>query len=553
MKRTNQYLSAFGLLFLVGCGIESEAFTDQQGNASERAATTRAALALPGYAYSARRDPTKDWKQYADAAKTGVSAASRSSSVAAASREVYDSRTDVANADLSKVPVWTDADIVTLFRATRDARYMVDDNNFIRRPSWLYPDDGCWVRAELAAIAAAEAGKPKPYKLFSFGNLTVATPNAPGGSVSWWYHVVPLVKNTSGQAYVLDAAIDDTRPLPWKTWLLKQVPVLTDVEVTIADSNAYHPGSPTIGGDAPSKDSVVSDLSYYLSAEWSRQSDLGRDPVTQLGYFPPWGNVGKDFDRDGKSDILWRNGSTGAVQISYMKGVTQSGTVGFSNTLGAEWRLAGTGDFDRDGRLDVIWHNGTSGEVQVWYMDKASKIGSGSVDRRMPDSLGWILAGADDFNYDGKTDLVWRNGITGYTQFWYLDNGLRVAGGANLDPRNLVKDNSGWSFAGTGDFNRDGKTDVVWRNGSSGETRIWYLDGMTKQGEASLSVSVTDSSGWRLFSVRDFNYDGRVDLLWHNGNSGETQLWYLDGFNITGSSPLPIVVADSSGWSGAGY
>ncbi len=552
MKRMNEYLSISGALFAIGCGVAPQAATDQQTDERDSVAVTRAALEPPTSAYSAHRDAGKDWKQYAEASQSGLHATSRSLSTSSA-LGVYESRVAVAAADLSRVPVWTDAEITTLFRATRDARYMVDESGFVRRPSWLYPDDGCWVRAELAAIAAVEAGKPKPYKLFSFGNLTVSTPNAPGGSVSWWYHVVPIVKNTSGQAYVLDAAIDPTRPLPWKTWLLKQVTTISDVEVTIADSGAYHPGSPVTGGTPPTKDSVAMDLSYYLSAEWARQNDLSRDPVRVLGYSPPWGNVGKDFDRDGKSDILWHNASTGEAQIWFMNGPATTGTAVFSNTPGSDWRPVATGDFDRDGATDVVWHNGVTGEAQVWYMQNATRVGAVTIDRRMPQSSGWAFVGADDFDYDGRTDLAWHNGTTGYTQIWYLDNGLKVARGSNLDPRSLVKDSSGWRFAASADFNRDGRTDVVWRNANSGELRVWYLDGMTKKGEGRFAPSFADGLGWRLFSARDFDYDGRVDLLWQNGSSGELRTAYLDGLVASGTADLPVLVTDDSGWFGAGY
>jgi hypothetical protein len=551
MKRTIHGYSIIGSLFVVGCGVAPE--TDANENSHESSARSVVALERPANPYSAHREPNTDWKLYGDAANTKVAAATRSVSTQASTRYVYDSRVSVAAADLSKVPVWSDADITMLFRATRDARYMTDSGNFVRRPSWLYPDDGCWIRAELAAIAAAEAGKTKPYKLFSFGNLTVSTPNAPGGSVSWWYHVVPIVKNTSGEAFVLDAAIDATRPLPWKTWLLKQVPTLADVEVTIADSNAFHPYSPVTGATPPTKESAMQDMSYYLDAEWYRQGDLGRDPVTALGYFPPWANVGKDFDGDGRSDLLWHNGSTGEAQVWYMNGSTPINFGSLVNTLSSEWDLVGSGDFDRDGKTDLIWHNGASGEVRVWYMVNATRTASVTVDRRMPGSSGWAFVGADDFDYDGRTDLAWHNGTTGYTQIWYLDNGLKVSRGSNLDPKNLVKDSSGWRFAGTADFNHDGRTDVIWRNGNTGETRVWYLEGMTKKGEGRFSSNLIDSSGWSFFSARDFNYDGRSDIVWHNGSSGETQIWYLDGVTTQGSATLPVYVSDDSGWSRAGY
>ena len=33
-----------------------------------------------------------------------------------------------------------------------------------------------------------------------------------------------------------------------------------------------------------------------------------------------------------------------------------------------------------------------------------------------------------------------------------------------------------WTIAAIGDFDRDGRDDLVWRSGTTGEVRIWYLD-----------------------------------------------------------------------------
>jgi len=74
-------------------------------------------------------------------------------------------------------------------------------------------------------------------------------------------------------------------------------------------------------------------------------------------------------------------------------------------------------------------------------------------------AAGWTIAGMDDFNADGKADLLWRN-AAGQHQIWLMNGATRISGTTLATVMAAP-----WTFAGTGDFNGDGKADVYeWRN-----------------------------------------------------------------------------------------
>ena len=48
-----------------------------------------------------------------------------------------------------------------------------------------------------------------------------------------------------------------------------------------------------------------------------------------------------------------------------------------------------------------------------------------------------------------------------------------------LGPADLGVVPSGWTIAGTGDLNSDGFADILWRNTTSGDVVIWFMNGGT--------------------------------------------------------------------------
>jgi hypothetical protein len=81
------------------------------------------------------------------------------------------------------------------------------------------------------------------------------------------------------------------------------------------------------------------------------------------------------------------------------------------------------------------------------------------------------VIGTGDFNGDGLTDLLWRNGTT-VTDWLGNSNGGFTANWSNFN-RSVP---TSWHVAGTGDYNGDGVDDLLWR-GSDGTITNWLGTG----------------------------------------------------------------------------
>ena len=195
--------------------------------------------------------------------------------------------------DPAKLPLateWQSADeMLKRFQAMRDYRWLQtgDRPNFSRRLTWLYPDDGCFARAALAVMNLKTWGNEPPSKVFAFGNLLVKTANSLSGSVSWWYHVAPLVQ-VSGQKYVLDPALEPTAPLKLEEWLARMSQDISKLEVAVCGSGSYVPSDDCVKDTDGVETTAAVDINDYLRAEWSRMVQLQRDPSEVLGANPPW-------------------------------------------------------------------------------------------------------------------------------------------------------------------------------------------------------------------------------------------------------------------------
>jgi len=248
-----------------------------------------------------------------------------------------------------------------------------------------------------------------------------------------------------------------------------------------------------------------------------------------------------DFDRDGKPDLVWRNLNSGVVTAWLLNNTTTLGTQVLwpaTNVGDAAWAPVATGDFNADGKPDMVWRNTTSGRVIVWFMDGLTTTGTAVIwpVTNAGDSL-WVPMAAGDFNGDGKTDLVWRNSSTGRVIVWYM-NGVTTTGTAVIWTASNPGD-SAWVPLVAGDFNADARPDLVWRNATSGRVVVWLMNGVTTTGTTAIWTATNPGdSAWLPQAAGDFNADGKTDLVWRNTTTGRVIVWLMDGVTRTGTTAL---------------
>jgi hypothetical protein len=140
---------------------------------------------------------------------------------------------------------------------------------------------------------------------------------------------------------------------------------------------------------------------------------------------------------------------------------------------------------------------GTGGEVTIWDMNSNRIVGGGSATQNGTKAdLGsyWTIAGTGDFNYDGYTDILWR-GAGGEVSIWDMNNNQVIGGGAVTLNGTAANTGTYWEVAGTGDFNHDGYADILLR-GAGGESLIWNMNNTQISGKRK-----SNSLAFRVFPV----------------------------------------------------
>lgn len=248
---------------------------------------------------------------------------------------------------------------------------------------------------------------------------------------------------------------------------------------------------------------TVNDQNAWASVDWT------------------WDVVGAgDFNGDRRDDLLWRR-VDGTIS-NWLGTATGGFTINDANawtTISNAWKIVGTGDVNGDGIDDIIWRH-LEGPLSNWLGTKTGGfiINDGAAFTNV--TTDWQVTGTGDFNGDGYDDILWRHS-NGTISNW-LGN---MAGGFTVNDLNAwTSAPTDWFVVRTGDFNGDGLEDILWRN-SNGTISNWLADtsGGFTPNDANAMIAVPLS--WSIWDTGDFNGDGRDDILWRNFNTNQFTNW----------------------------
>ncbi len=247
-----------------------------------------------------------------------------------------------------------------------------------------------------------------------------------------------------------------------------------------------------------------------------------------------------DFNGDGNPDLLYWNNHTGHISVWFMGGtdnvVKQGGhEISPDGTSNLAWKPFAAGDVNRDGHPDIAYWNKRTGHISIWFMGGTNGVVKQGSQEIVPDgtsNTSWVPSALGDFNGDGRLDIMYWNKNTGHISIWFMGgaNGVVRQGGQEITPDGTS--NTTWIPFATSDVDTSGTTDIAFWNNHTGHISMWFMggtNGTVKQGGSEITPDGTSNTAWTPFAAGDIDGDGQPDISYWNKRTGHISEWFMGG------------------------
>ena len=176
----------------------------------------------------------------------------------------------------------------------------------------------------------------------------------------------------------------------------------------------------------------------------------------------------------------------------------------------------------------VSYHEAVSGVTSDAFLFKVTDAAGNatainSFQINVATAASFKFAGSGEFDHDGSSQILLQNPATGSVAVFENSPGHIVANAP-----------SGYQIAGAGDFNHDGTTDVLFQS-PAGYVAEWIMSA----GHVSIEAGVGYvPGGFVVAGTGDFNHDGTSDVLFQNPANGAIAEWQMNNGHVATESGL---------------